>query len=91
VRTALGATRWQVFRLVLKSALAQTGIGVALGVPAALAAGSVLASVVYGVKTWDPAVLGSASAVLCICAFVAGAIPALRAGSVDPVTALRAE
>lgn len=91
IRTALGATRGQVFHLILASALAQTGIGLAVGIPVALAAGSLLASQVFGVETSDPIVLLAASVVLGICAVIAGAIPALRASSVDPVTALRAE
>jgi predicted permease len=91
VRTALGATRGQVFRLILKGALVQTGIGLAIGVPAALAAGRLLAGQVYGVETSDPVILGGASVVLGGCAAIAGTIPALRASSVDPAAALRAE
>jgi len=86
VRTALGATRAQVFHLILKGALAQTGIGLAVGVPAALLAGRLLAGQVYGVKTSDPMVLTVACIVLGMCAAIAGTIPALRASSVDPVT-----
>jgi predicted permease len=91
LRTALGATRGQVFRLILKGAVAQTGIGLALGLPAALAAGRLLAGQVYGVRTSDPMILTVASLVLGICAAVAATIPALRASSIDPVTALRVE
>jgi ABC-type antimicrobial peptide transport system permease subunit len=91
VRTALGATRAQVFHLILKGALAQTGIGLAVGLPAALLAGRLLAGQVYGVKTSDPMVLTVACIVLGMCAAIAGTIPALRASSVDPVTALRSE
>jgi predicted permease len=91
VRTALGATRGQVVGLILRGALAQAGAGLVLGVPAALAAGRVLADKLYGVKTSDPWVLGGAAAVLAVCAAIAGAIPAMRAGTVDPVTALRVD
>jgi predicted permease len=91
VRAALGATRAHVVRLILSDALMQAGIGLAAGIPAALAAGRLLAGQVYGVKTWDPLILGAAVALLGICAAVAGIIPAIRASSVDPVRALRVD
>jgi ABC-type lipoprotein release transport system permease subunit len=59
--------------------------------PVRRAASRLLAGQVFGVKTSDPIVLIVASVVLGICAAIAGTIPALRASSVDPVTALRAE
>jgi predicted permease len=89
VRTALGATRADVVRLILNGALAQAGIGLALGIPAALAAGKLLADQVYGVETSDPVVLVGASVALAVCAAIAGVIPALKASGVDPVVALR--
>jgi macrolide transport system ATP-binding/permease protein len=91
LRTALGATRGQVVRLILHGALTQTAIGLLVGIPAALAAGRLLADQVYGVKTSDPLVLVAASLILGLCAAVAGLIPAIRASSVDPVTALRVD
>jgi predicted permease len=91
VRTALGATRGQVFGLILRGAMAQAAIGLAVGIPAALAAGKLLAGRVYGVKTSDPVILAAAAVVLIVSAAIAGAVPALRASSVDPVKALRAE
>ena len=63
----------------------------AVGIPAALAAGRLLADQLYGVKTSDPLVLAAASLILGLCAAIAGFIPAIRAGSVDPVTALRVD
>jgi predicted permease len=89
VRTALGATRWHVIRLVLYSALAQAAMGLGLGIPAALAAGRLLAGQVYGVETSDPVALIGASAVLGLCAAIAGLVPAVKASTVDPVEALR--
>lgn len=89
VRTALGASRGNVVRLILGGALAQAGVGLALGIPAALGAGRLLADQVYGVETSDPIVLLCASAVLGACAAVAGVIPAVKASSVNPVEALR--
>jgi predicted permease len=91
VRTALGATRTHVIRLILGDALAQAGIGIAVGIPAALAAGRLLATQVYGVKTSDPVILGAAALILATCAAIAGVIPAQRASTVDPVQALRVD
>jgi len=89
VRTALGATRAHVVRLILGGALAQAAIGIAVGIPAAVAAGRLLASQLYGVETSDPAILGVAAVILAACAALAGTIPAARASAVDPVEALR--
>jgi predicted permease len=91
VRTALGATRGQVVGLVLRGALLQAAIGLALGIPAALAAGRLLADQLYGVKPSDPWALSAAAAVLAVSAAIAGVIPALRASTIDPVKALRVE
>jgi predicted permease len=91
VRTALGATRGNVVRLVLSGALAQIAIGLAIGIPAALAGGRVLAGQLYGVEASDPVTLAGAAAVLAVSAVAAGLAPALRAGSIDPVQALRSE
>lgn len=89
VRTALGATRGQVVRLILGGAVAQAGVGLAVGIPAALGAGRLLADQLYGVKTYDPWVFATAAGVLAVCAAIAGVIPAVRASSIDPVVALR--
>jgi predicted permease len=91
VRSALGATRRQIVGLVLKGALIQAAIGLAIGIPAALAAGRALADQVYGVKTSDPMILGAAAGVLGVCAVVAALVPAVRASGVDPVQALRVD
>ncbi len=91
IRTALGASRGNLTSLILRGALAQVGLGLALGIPAALAAGRVLADQVYGVKTYDPWILGGAVLILVVCGLAASYIPAARASSVDPVRALRAD
>jgi ABC-type antimicrobial peptide transport system permease subunit len=88
VRTALGATRSHVVRLILGNALAQAGVGIAVGIPLALLAGRLLAGQLFGVKTSDPAILAGSAVMLPACAAVAGAI---RASSVDPVRALRVD
>jgi putative ABC transport system permease protein len=91
VRMALGADRGQVVRMVLRSAFWQVGIGVAAGIPAAIAAGWAIASQLFGVEPWSPVILGLATLLLVLTALAAAAIPAHRAAAVDPMQALRSE
>jgi len=91
VRMALGADRRNVLGLVLRAALAQLGLGLAIGIPAALAGGRVLVNQLYGVKSYDPMIIGFAAAVLAACAVLAASVPARRATRVDPIVALRYE
>lgn len=91
IRMALGATRNGVVTLVLRGVLVQIGIGLALGVPAALGAGYLLKSRLYGVSAFDPLAVGAAAVVLALCAAIAGLVPARRAASIDPMRALRTE
>jgi predicted permease len=91
IRMALGATRPSVVAMVLRGALWQILIGLALGIPAALGAGHLMASMLYGVGGHDPWALAGAILVLGLCATVAGFIPARRAASIEPMKALRAE
>ncbi|MGO8785888.1 MAG: ADOP family duplicated permease [Terriglobia bacterium] len=91
IRMALGANRGDVLALVLRGALLQLAVGMAVGIPVALAGGRLLASQLYGVKTHDPLILGAAVLVLAACALVAGLVPARRAAKVDPMVALRYE
>jgi putative ABC transport system permease protein len=91
VRMALGADRGQVVQMVLKGAFVQVAIGLALGVPSAIGAGYLIASQLFGVKPWDPLMLGAATVLLALAALVAAVIPAQRAAGLDPVVALRTE
>jgi predicted permease len=91
IRMALGADRRNVLGLVLRAALAQLGIGLAIGIPAALAGGRVLAGQLYGVKSYDPIILSLAAVILAACALLAASVPARRATRVDPIAALRYE
>jgi putative ABC transport system permease protein len=91
VRMALGASRGNVVQMVLRAAFWQVGIGVALGIPAAIGAGWAIASQLFGVQPWNPVMLGLASLLLVLTALVAAAIPARRAAAVDPIHALRTE
>src|SRR5207253_7864320 len=91
IRMALGADRSNVLGLVLRGTLSQIGLGLAIGIPAALAGGRVLASQLYGVNSYDPVILGLAAALLAACAILAASLPARSAARVDPVVALRFE
>jgi ABC-type lipoprotein release transport system permease subunit len=59
--------------------------------PAAVIGGRYMASLLYNVRTWDPVVLVATTVILAIAAFLAAVIPAQRAASVEPMTALRIE
>jgi len=91
IRMALGATRRGVVALVLRGVLIQIGLGLALGIPAALLAGYFMKSQLYGLGSYDPVALISATAVLAACAVTAGFIPARRASTIEPMQALRTE
>jgi ABC-type antimicrobial peptide transport system permease subunit len=91
IRMALGAKQSSVVGMVLRDALWQILFGVALGIPAALVAGHLMASQLYGVAGYDPLALVGATFVLGLCAAAAGFIPARRAASIDPMQALRTE
>jgi len=88
---ALGATRRSVVSLVMGGALVQILLGLALGIPAALLAGHLMKSMLYGVVAYDPWALSEATLVLALCAAFAGFLPARRAASTDPMHALRTE
>jgi len=91
IRIALGARTEQVLGMVLREALWMTAAGVALGLGCALALGKVIASLLYGLKAWDPVTLTGAALLLALVALGSSWIPARRAASVDPSKALRAE
>jgi predicted permease len=91
VRMALGADRGSVVLMVLREAFWQVGIGLALGIPAAIGAGHLIASHLFGVRPWDPLMLSLATLLLGVAALIAAAIPARRATRVEPMVALRYE
>lgn len=91
VRMALGADRAQVIKMVLRGAFSQIGIGLALGIPAAIGAGKLMTDQLFGVKPWDPIMLTLATILLGVAALLASVIPARRAADVEPIVALRNE
>ena len=91
IRMALGANRSNVVRLVLRGAFERVLIGLLLGLPLAVGAGRLISSQLYGVASWDPLALTLAGGALALCSFVAAIIPATRAASISPMTALRIE
>lgn len=91
VRLALGAQRSSVMRMILRDATVLLFAGVGIGVVASLASASVLATELYGVGPRDPLVLSVVSVAVALTGLLAAYLPSLRAASVDPICALRAE
>lgn len=74
---------------VIASTLRLALIGIALGMVASFAVGRLIASLLFGTTPTDPATFAGMALLLCAVAIVAGYIPARRAASIDPLTALR--
>ena len=91
LRLALGANRGMVLWIVLRDSLVLTGVGVAIGLAAAIALGRFARTLLFQVTALDPASLAAATAVMLVVAACAGFLPAYRASRVDPVNALRAD
>jgi predicted permease len=91
LRMALGANYGRIVQLVLRGAFNRVLVGLALGLPLAVGAGRLISAQLYGVSFWDPFALLLATASLCVCAFFAAIIPASRAASITPMSALRIE
>ena len=91
IRMALGADCVNVVQLVLRGAFNRVLIGLLLGLPLALGAGRLISAQLYGVSIWDPLALSLAVGSLAVCAFLAAMIPAGRAASISPMSALRTE
>jgi ABC-type antimicrobial peptide transport system permease subunit len=77
--------------MVLRESMTLAGIGIIIGVLAALAASRLIATMLYGLKPSDPLTIALATAVLAAVALLAGYLPARRASRVDPMVALRYE
>ncbi len=91
IRLALGAQPGLVIWLVMREVLLLLTIGLAVGIPAAMALGRFVATQLYGIQPRDPWVAGSTLLVLTLVSAAAGLIPAHRASRIDPILALRHE
>ncbi len=91
IRMALGAQRARVIAMVMRGAMLQALIGLAIGVPVAIFCVRYVKSQLYEITSVNPTVMAGAIAVLAFAACIAGIIPARRAASINPVQALRVE
>ena len=91
IRTALGAQRADVVRLVIVDGMSPVVVGIFAGTIAALAAAKALKTLVFGVSASDPLTLAVVGATLALVALMASVVPAYRALRLDPVKALRAD
>ncbi|HTJ30037.1 MAG TPA: ABC transporter permease [Acidobacteriaceae bacterium] len=91
IRMALGAERASVVSMVMRGALGQTLLGLAIGVPIAYFCVRFVKTQLYEITSVSPTVMGLAIVTLAVAACVAGVLPARRAASIDPARALRME
>jgi len=91
IRMALGAERSNVVAMIMRGAILQTAIGLAIGVPVAWLCVRFIKSQLYEITNASAAVLGFAIVTLAVAACIAALIPARRAASINPVEALRTE
>ena len=91
IRMALGSQRAAIVRLILESGAKLAAIGSVLGLGGALAASTLLRSLLFGVSPFDPMVLTLSVIGVLLLAIVASSLPALRAASINPMQALRGE
>jgi putative ABC transport system permease protein len=91
VRMALGARAWDVFRLVVGQGMRAPLVGLAAGILGALAAGSLLQGLLFGITPRDPLVFATVPIILALVALAACGVPARHAARVAPAEALRAE
>jgi ABC-type antimicrobial peptide transport system permease subunit len=91
VRIALGASRSAVLSMVLKQALVLVAAGLVLGLAGSLAGDRLLKSMLFGVSSLNPLVLGLSGLLVVATGLLAAYLPARRAAAVDPMAALRHE
>ena len=91
IRMALGAGRSGVIAMVMRGAMIQTALGLAIGIPVSIVCVRFVESQLFDIKSMDASVLAISIAALAFAATLAGAIPARRAASIDPARALRTE
>jgi len=91
IRKALGARPWDVAWPILREALTLAAIGVAIGLPVALALSRLMRAAFYGIESHDPITMIGTVVIMVAVAALAAWIPARRAAKVDPMEALRYE
>ena len=91
IRMALGAQRGRVFRMVLLDIALLSAIGLAIGLPTAMAASRLVGSFLFAMEPNDPWALAGAVLILLAAALIASLAPARRASRIDPMAALRHE
>ncbi len=91
IRMALGAARTRVIGMVMRGAMLQALIGLAIGIPVAVFCVRFVKSQLYEITSVNVPVMAGAIGVLILAAAIAGLIPARRAASIDPVKALRVD
>ncbi len=91
IRTALGASRNAVVRLILRDGMRTVAIGTATGMVLCIALGAALSHALYGISAGDPVMLLGAPGVLALVALIACWLPARRAARISPMTAMRDE
>ncbi len=91
IRVALGSTTGKVVKLVLREGLLLAGAGLILGIGGAIALRNVMAHELFGVSALDPLVIGGVAVLLAAVVAAASALPARRAGRIDPVRAINCE
>jgi macrolide transport system ATP-binding/permease protein len=91
IRMALGAQAGQVLQLVLRQGMMLAGIGLFLGLFAALGSTRLASTFLYGVNPHDPLIFGGVTALLALAAFAACYFPARKALKINPIIALRSE
>jgi ABC-type antimicrobial peptide transport system permease subunit len=91
IRMALGAQSRTVLGMVMRETTVVVAVGIAIGVPVAVALTRLVSSKLYGLNATDPLTITLASLVLAAVAMLAGYLPARRASRVDPLIALRYE
>jgi predicted permease len=91
IRMALGSTRAGVVRLVLRQGLVIVALGLAAGLAGAAGLQKAIANQIYGVRPFDPLVIGAVTVLLGAIALAACALPTRRAVRVDPVAVLKEE
>jgi putative ABC transport system permease protein len=91
VRIALGATTWDILKMVLGQGLVTTAIGTVIGLAGSFLLTGTMSSLLYGVSPNDPLTIAGVALLVMLVATLASYIPARRATRVDPLVALRSE